>query len=86
VKGIEHDRRRLAGGRARIRILIGARERRDKERPAGKTEELDDCRQHPDSRRDRHELEPVACEYLAECVKGFKHHLGKCPKGCPVAC
>ena len=66
MKGVEDDRRRLAGGRARIRILVGARERRDEERPAGKTEELDDCRQHPDGGRDRDELEPVACEHLAE--------------------
>ncbi len=66
VEGVEHDRRRFACRRARGGILVGARERGDEERPAGKAEELDDRRQDPDRRRDRHDLEPVTREHLAE--------------------
>jgi hypothetical protein len=70
MEGVEHDRRRLACRRARVRILVGSRERRDEERPAGKAEELHDRRQHADRRRDRDELEPVAREHLAEDTAG----------------
>jgi hypothetical protein len=66
MEGRKHNRRRLARRRARVRILVGARERRDEERPAGKAEELDDRRQHANRRRDGDELELVAREHLSD--------------------
>jgi hypothetical protein len=66
MEGRENDRRRLAGRGARIRILVGARKRRDEKGPAGKAEQLDGRREHPDRCRDRDELEPVAREHLSE--------------------